>query len=116
MKRLNYHNKRFRSVSNSEGGDVGGDTIFHYQQEGDIVSATYEGGDVRLGTLIAKVDDEGKLDMRYQHINKEGELMTGKCISIPEILSDGRIGLKEKWQWTCGDFSEGESVLEEIGE
>ena len=52
--------------------------------------------------------------MRYQYINKEGELMTGKCISAPEILPDGRIRLKEKWQWTCGDHTGGESVVEEV--
>lgn len=114
MTRINYHNKRFRSVSNSETGEVDGETIFHYRQEGDIVSGTYNGGSIMSGTLIARVDDAGNLDMRYQHINKAGELMTGKCISVPEILSDGRIRLKEKWQWTCGDCSEGESVVEEI--
>ena len=56
----------------------------------------------------------GRIDMRYQHINKEGELMTGNCISAPEILPDGRIRLKEKWQWIGGNCSEGESVVEEI--
>jgi hypothetical protein len=40
--------------------------------------------------------------------------MTGVCRSTAEILSDGRIRLLEKWQWTSGDFSEGESVVEEI--
>ncbi len=51
--------------------------------------------------------------MRYQHLNQKGELMTGKCFSTPETLSDGRIRLREKWQWTSGDFSEGESIVEE---
>ena len=66
------------------------------------------------GTLIARVDYAGNLNMRYQHINKAGELMTGKCISVPEILPDGRIRLKETWQWTCGDHTGGESVVEEV--
>ena len=78
MKKINYHNKKFRSVSNSTGGEVDGDTIFHYSQDGDIVSGRYKGGSIISGSLIAKVDDEGNLDMRYQHVNKEGELMTGK--------------------------------------
>ena len=53
-------------------------------------------------------------DMRYQHLNTAGELMTGVCISTPEILPDGGIRLHEKWRWTSGDLSEGSSVIEEI--
>jgi hypothetical protein len=33
---------------------------------------------------------------------------------VPEVLPDGKIRLRENWQWTSGDFSEGESVIEEI--
>jgi len=40
--------------------------------------------------------------------------MTGICRSTPQTLADGRIRLHEKWQWTCGDLSLGESVVEEI--
>jgi hypothetical protein len=40
--------------------------------------------------------------------------MTGRCHSIPEQLSDGRIRLHEQWQWTSGDLSSGESIVEEI--
>ncbi|MDH3974744.1 MAG: n-acetylglutamate synthase [Deltaproteobacteria bacterium] len=114
MNRINYHNKRFRAVSNSEKGEVDGETVFHYTQEGDMVSGTYRGGSIRFGTLIARIDDKGELHMRYQHMNQSGELMTGKCRSVPEVLPHGRLRLKEQWQWTCGDFSKGESLIEEI--
>ena len=52
--------------------------------------------------------------MSYHQINKQNEIMTGICFSIPEILSDGKIRLHEKWTWTSGDKSEGYSVIEEI--
>ena len=52
--------------------------------------------------------------MRYEHINFAGEIRTGLCLSRPEILPDGRIRLHEKWQWTSGDLSSGESIIEEI--
>ena len=111
---MNYDGKKFKSVNNSENGDVGSDTVFHYHQDGDIVWADYSGGSVIRGHLIAVCDADGKLDMRYQHINSAGELMTGECRSTPEILPDGRIRVHEKWQWTCGDRSFGESIIEEI--
>ena len=111
---INYDNRRFASVTNSATGEVSSETVFHYHQTGDLVWAEYKGGEIVFGNLIAKVDDKGNLDMRYQHLNAKGELMTGKCFSTPEILTDGRIRLYEKWQWTSGDFSSGESVVEEI--
>ena len=46
--------------------------------------------------------------------NKNGELMTGICISKPEIDSIGKIKLFESWEWTSGDKSKGTSILKEI--
>ena len=74
---INYHNKTFRSVSNSGNGDVGSETFFYYQQQDYIVTAHYSGGSVVKGHLIAIVDEAGRLNMRYQHVNTDGQLMTG---------------------------------------
>jgi hypothetical protein len=35
--------------------------------------------------------------------------------STPKILEDGRIELSEKWEWTNGEKSKGESKIIEIG-
>ena len=112
--KINYDKRVFKSVENSETGEVSGETRFFYHQKGNVVWAEYEGGEIIFGNLIAKVFDDDSLEMRYQHLNKKGEFMTGKCDSKPEVLADGRIRLYEKWQWTSGDFSKGESVIEEI--
>ncbi len=114
MSRINYDNKLFAPVSNSANGEVNAATIFYYHEKPNIVWATYEGGDVVFGTLIAKVDAGGSLDMSYQHFNKGGEIMTGECKSVPEVLSDGRLRLHERWRWTSGNLSEGSSIVEEI--
>ncbi len=114
MSAINYDGRRFAAVENSETGDADAATVFHYRQRGSVVWATYEGGRVRFGTLVASCDGAGKLDMRYSHVNARGELMTGRCRSIPELLPDGRLRLHESWQWTCGDFASGQSVVEEI--
>ncbi len=112
---IDYNNKRFRSIENTENGEVTGDTIFHYWQEGTVVWANYKGGNITFGNLIATADRNGKLNMHYHHINSEGAMQTGVCKSTPEILQDGRIRLHESWEWTSGDLSKGESVIEEIG-
>ena len=112
--KINYNGRRFRSRTNSDTGDVGPETVFHYHQDDRTVWAEYSGGDIQKGFLIAACDEDGVLDMRYQHIDVNGELKTGKCRSTPQITDDGRLRLYEKWEWTCGDRSSGESVIEEI--
>ena len=112
--KINYDKRIFKSVQNSVSGEVSGETRFFYHQKDSLVWAEYEGGAIVFGNLIAKILPDDSLEMRYQHLNVKGELMTGNCVSTPEITPDGRIRLHEKWSWTCGDFSSGESVIEEI--
>jgi hypothetical protein len=114
MSQISYDNKKFSSVENSASGEVSEATVFHYHQKDDLVWAEYSGGAIVFGQLIARADENGNLEMRYQHLNTNGELMTDVCRSTPEILPDGRLRLHEKWRWTSGDLSAGESVVEEI--
>lgn len=112
--RINYHDKKFRPVSNTENGETSAETVFHYQQDGNILTSEYSGGKIKKGLLIGLVDEDGEIEMRYAQINENNEFMTGICISTPEMLPDGKIRLFESWQWTSGDKSKGNSVIEEI--
>jgi len=114
MTKINYDNRVFKSVQNSETGEVSGETRFYYHQKDDLVWAEYAGGAIVFGQLLAKVSADDSLEMRYQHLNKNGELMTGKCVSTPEVSAGGKLRLIERWQWTCKDFASGESIVEEI--
>lgn len=111
---IDYNGRRFTPVSNTGNGEVSQEVIFHYRQTGPILTCSYAGGRIASGQLIALVDDAGILDMRYQQVNDLGELRTGVCRSVPEVLADGRIRLHESWRWTSGDGSSGSSVLEEL--
>lgn len=116
---LLYANKIFRSQSNTSNGEVSASTTFRYNQDAQnphIVWAEYSGGSITRGFLIATVQEDQSLDARYQHVNEDGELRTGMCRSVPEVLEDGRVRLNEKWKWTSGDGSSGESVVEEVRE
>ena len=114
MMQINYHNKTFRPVQNSENGETTDETIFEYRQEGQILTSEYSGGRIIKGHLIGLVDEKGNIEMRYHQVNDKGELMTGVCFSKPEVLSNGKIRLHESWEWTSGDRSKGKSILEEI--
>ncbi|MFN8302252.1 MAG: hypothetical protein U0U46_07145 [Saprospiraceae bacterium] len=107
------HNKTFRALANTDNGEVSGETRFHYFQQGDVVWADYQGGDILRGHLLGKVVEQ-HLEFVYHHLNREGELMTGRCRSFPEWTADGRLCLREYWQWTCRDHSSGESLIVEV--
>ena len=111
---MNYNNKKFKPVSNSENGEISSDMIFHYEQTGKILTCNYQGIKILKGHLIGLVDDVGNINMKYHQINQNGVLMTGTCNSRPELLKNGKIRLHEEWQWTSGDKSKGKSILEEI--
>jgi hypothetical protein len=110
---MNYNNKIFRPISNTENGETSNETLFHYKQEGNILTAVYSGGKIKYGHLIGLVDSSGNIEMRYHQVNDQNELMTGICKSKPEILNNGKIRLHESWEWTSGDKSKGTSIIEE---
>lgn len=111
---IDYAGRRFRSVANSGDGQVNEATVFEYRHEGDVVWATYSGGEIRHGTLVATVASDGCLDMRYQHVDAAGTIATGRCHSTPVVLEDGRLQMNEVWEWTSGQVGSGTSVVQEV--
>lgn len=110
---MNYNGKLFRPIKSTENSETSHDTIFEYKQIGNILTSEYSGATIKQGHLIGIVAKDGTIEMRYHQINLNNDLMTGICISKPEILPNGKIRLHEKWKWTSGDKSEGESTIEE---
>lgn len=110
---IDYNGKIFRPISNSENGETSNETVFKYNQIGNILTSKYSGGKIKKGHLIGIVDENGDIDMRYHQVNNKNELMTGICKSRPEILDNGKVRLHESWEWTSGDKSKGQSIIEE---
>jgi len=111
--KVNINNRKFIPLYNSINGEVSQETVFHYHQENELIWAEYGGGEIIRGHLVGKVVDD-HIEFFYHHINSEHKIMTGNCISYPELLENGKIKLKEFWQWTSGDNSSGESIVIEI--
>lgn len=111
---IDFDRRRFRTVRNSDAGESSSETVFRYRQKGSVVWATYRGGDVTYGTLLARVDGDGRLDVVTQHLNKNGDFRTGRCRTRTEVLPDGRYRLHERWEWTSGAAGSGRSVTEEV--
>lgn len=111
---MNYEGKIFKPLFNSDNGEVDEEMLFHYKQKGNVLTCDYSGNNIITGHLIGLVAENGVINMRYHQVNKQGEICTGICTSTPQILENGKIELHEKWRWTSGDHSSGESVLLEL--
>jgi GNAT superfamily N-acetyltransferase len=96
---INYDNRIFCTVSNGPAGEVSPDTVFRYHQEGRIVWAEYEGGEILKGFMTGTADDEGNLDLAWQQINRKLELRAGACRAMPSEIANrtGKIRLVGEW-------------------
>ncbi|MBP5464045.1 MAG: NAD(P)H-dependent oxidoreductase, partial [Treponema sp.] len=106
-------NTYFAAVENSASGEVSGETVFCYHQEGTTIWAEYSGGKILKGFLIGTIDADRSLHFSYQHMNTGHELKTGSCDSTLESGEGGKLRYRESWRWTDG--SSGTSVIEQIG-
>lgn len=98
MKKIDFNNKTFSLVENSEKGKVNPDTKFEYKQDGDLVTADYYGGTIIYGKIIALLNGN-QLDMRYQCLTNANELKTGSAIAEISVLENGKLKLKLNWKW-----------------
>ncbi len=96
--KINFNNKKFLLIENSENGKVNTDTIFEYKQDGNLVTANYYGGTIRYGKIIAFLKDK-QLDMVYQCSTIDGELKAGKAIADISLDENNKIKLTLNWEW-----------------
>jgi hypothetical protein len=108
---INYDRKRFRPVANGTGE---ADRVAVYRQDGDLVWGEFTGGLARRGALAGTCGPTGTLEFAYCMVLDGGEVISGRCISTPRILDDGRIQLEEVWERYGRHAAAGVSRLEEI--
>lgn len=112
QERINYNGRRFRSTHSGPGGEA---PEALYIQEGDLVRAEFAGRDVRHGSLAGRVIDfQGTLDFAYCMVLDGGEVISGRSLSTPEVLEDGRIRLREEWERYGAHADSGVSYIEEV--
>ncbi len=98
MKKIDFNNKTFFLIENSDKGKVNSETRFEYKQDGNLVTADYHGGTIIYGKIIALLNGD-QLDMRYQCLTTANELKAGKAIAKITALPNGKLKLKLNWEW-----------------
>lgn len=110
---INYDGRRFSPVA--ERADESGDKpVACYHQKGDLVWGEFSGGDVRHGSLAGVGTPDGAIEFGYTMVTDAGEVVVGRCRSVPEVLADGRIRLTEWWERFGARADSGVSYLEEL--
>ena len=113
MEKLDFNNKTFALVENSQEGKVNADTVFKYKQKGDLVTADYYGGTIRYGKIIAQLEGD-VLHMLYQCLTLENELKAGKAIAKVSHSDSDKIKLVLDWEWLTDSNQKGISEYIEI--
>ena len=108
MTEVDFNNKTFTLVSNSESGSADNATIFEYKQEKDIVTAIYYGGPIRKGNLIGRLEGR-QLHMHYQCITEQNELKSGRAIARIIFTADEKMKLDLNWEWLNASGEKGNS-------
>lgn len=115
MPHVNLHGRRFVVVENSRAGDaVVGETIFEFEQEGDLVSVQYSGGRVRKGGWIGVIRSDGAFEFLIQHVDTAGCLKGGQGLIRITTFPDGRLSLQEDWRFTIGGDGAGRATFAEV--
>ena len=105
---FNYDGRRFTR------SDIAVAAEAIYGQEGNLLSGTFSGGDVRFGCLCGTVDAGGVLTFSYSMVDWENTVISGHCRSTPERDGENRISLREEWVRFTPTASRGISYLKEI--
>jgi len=98
MSTINFHNKTFSLVENSEHGSATSKTIFKFQQEDNLVTADYSGGGIKYGKIVSRLENE-TLQMLYQCLTEEGILKAGKATAKVGFIEKNKIKLSLDWEW-----------------
>lgn len=88
MNEINFNNKKFVFLENSESGQVDSETIFKYKQEGKLVTADYFGGSIIYGKIIDQPTGN-QLDMLYQCLTTDDHLKQEKRLQLFLLLTMG---------------------------
>jgi hypothetical protein len=106
---INYDGRRFRPAE-----PEARDRVAIYHQDGDLLWGEFFGGRVRRGTLTGTCAADSSLEFAYCMVLEDGEVISGRCRSTPEVRADGGVDLHEDWERFSPHASSGRSRINEI--
>lgn len=113
---LDFNNKIFvcTAYTSKNNVDVTTETTFYYKQFGKIVRATYSGGNIVKGVLIGMVNEQGILEVSFNHLSTDSQFHGGTCTFIPEKRMDTGYLIHGLWILAEENTIKNELILEEL--
>ncbi|OEK00251.1 hypothetical protein BFP97_01415 [Roseivirga sp. 4D4] len=112
MKHFDLDQKRFVTAENKS-GLASHETVFEYQQNGETITGSYQGGLIKIGHIVGKQVNADTIALLYHCITNEGALMAGE--STGKLSMKGElIQINFDWNWLNGDRSGGKSEYIEV--
>lgn len=110
---MNLSNKQFELVENSD-GHASAKTIMRFSEQAEPYLAAYSGLNTVYGQVIVSTSKAGIIEMLYQSLTTDGELVAGRAqVSLSEN-ENGKLVMQLNWQWLTGSLNSGISVWHEI--
>ena len=109
---MNLHNKTFKTLAN-ETGLASDETRFHYYQDNQTITGTYEGGKVNTGNLLGQLIGD-QIELFYHCITQDGSLLAGQSKGKVIKNAEGLLEIHLDWKWLNGSQTGGQSKYIEI--
>ena len=100
-------------VHTSEHGVVNQDTIFHFAQNGNEVSAEYSGGQIKRGLLVGLMENNN-LQFSYCQLQLDGKLDCGTSSCEVSLDENRKIQLIEHFEWASRPGEKGTNLFAEV--
>jgi hypothetical protein len=101
-------------VQTADNGVVNHETIFHFTQDKNVISAQYTGGKIHMGFLVGTLPSDNQLTFSYCQIQTDGTLDNGVSLCNLSKNQDGKIILTEHFEWKSRPGEFGTNIFQEI--
>ncbi len=101
-------------IQTAENGIVNHETIFHFLQNKNTVSAKYAGGKIHMGFLVGKFSIDNQLAFSYCQMQTDGTLDNGVSLCELSKNENGKIILTEHYEWKSRPGEFGTNIFQEI--
>lgn len=110
---MNLSNRQFELVENSK-GHASAKTVMTFSGQVEPFLGTYTGPNTIHGQVIVRTSPTGLIEMLYQSLTSDGELVAGRAqVSLIEE-DDQPATMQLNWQWLTGSLESGISIWREI--
>jgi hypothetical protein len=99
---MNLNGLSFQVSVTAHNGVVSSDTRLDLNQRGNRILGRYQGGSIERGYLVGSIAGR-RLRFRFCQREKIGGIHGGRSNCFLDILSDGRLRIREHFIWATRD-------------